>query len=126
MWRTHSCLQRRDLSRRSPEGLILSRLSSSRALGAGAHNSLPETGNVIAAGASHSAYGAVMRRNRRPNGTHPLEYVRGYSFNSQPGRNTGFTYRFASGLLVKRRFFASYSSLPGTRNAIAAGASHSA
>src|SRR5678815_289868 len=49
-----------------------------------------------------------------------------YSFKSQPSRNAGFTYLFASGLFVKRRFLASHSSLPGTRNAITASASHSA
>src|SRR5260221_244748 len=49
-----------------------------------------------------------------------------YTFNSQPFRNTGFTYLFASALLVKRRFLLSHSSLPGTRNAITPSSIHSA
>ena len=40
-------------------------------------------------------------------------------FNSQPLRRNGLRYLLASALLVKRRFFASHISLPGTRRAMA-------
>src|SRR5260221_12609691 len=49
-----------------------------------------------------------------------------YTFNSQPFRNTGFTYLFASALLVKRKFLLSHSSFPGTRKAMTPSSIHSA
>src|SRR5450756_1131939 len=48
-----------------------------------------------------------------------------YSFCSHPLRRTGRNSLLASSLLVNRMFFASHSSLPGTRSAIAPSASHS-
>src|ERR1035437_1193692 len=53
-------------------------------------------------------------------------YSRSYSFSSQPLRISGLTNLLASALLVKRMLRLSHSSLPGTRQAITASASHSA
>jgi hypothetical protein len=50
----------------------------------------------------------------------------GHSFSSVPFRKSGLTNRLVSGLLVKRIFLASHSSLPGTCSEMATSASHSA